>query len=75
VKYPKNPNQAKVNPEFFSKKVGEKLMKLQTMEEMLDESCDLIRKAKMTPELKQELQKKHDILMKSVQKAVPTPLE
>lgn len=28
VRYPKNPNQAKVNPEFFSKKVGEKLMKI-----------------------------------------------
>jgi len=36
VKYPRNPNQAKVNPEFFSKKVGEKLMKIQTMEDLLE---------------------------------------
>ena len=48
VKYPKNPNQAKVNPEFFSKKVGEKLMKLQTIQEMLDDKFDIIKKTSQT---------------------------
>jgi len=43
VKYPKNPNQAKNNPEFFSKKVGDKLLKMQTIQEMMDESCDVIK--------------------------------
>jgi hypothetical protein len=33
-KYEKNPNQNKNNPEFFSKKVGDKLMKILTVEEM-----------------------------------------
>jgi hypothetical protein len=33
-----------VNPEFFSKKVGEKLMKLQTIQEMLDDKFDIIKK-------------------------------
>ena len=34
----KNPNQNKNNPEFFSKKVGDKLMKILTVEEMQDQN-------------------------------------
>lgn len=32
-----------MNPEFFSKKVGEKLMKIQSLEEMFDTN-DIIKK-------------------------------
>ena len=63
--YPKNPNQAKVNPEFFSKKIGEKLNKLQTMEEILDESCDSIKRTLLTPDQKLKLESAHEILFSS----------
>ena len=46
TKYAKNPNQQKMNPEFFSKKVGDKLMKIQSLEEMLDTN-DIIKKSSL----------------------------
>jgi hypothetical protein len=55
IKYPRNPNQVKINPEFFSKKVGDKLMKEQSTEEMLD-SNSIIKKANLFSEEKAKLQ-------------------
>ena len=64
VKYPKNPNQAKVNPEFFSKKVGEKLMKIQNVDEILNFSdSEIIKKKKLTAEQKVKLYKDWEALM------------
>lgn len=64
VKYPRNPNQAKVNPEFFSKKVGEKLMKIQTMEDLLEaKGSQVIKKKKLTSEEKVKLYTEWEALM------------
>lgn len=50
-------------------------MKLQSMEEIMDESCEIIKKTKLSPELKMKLTKENEILMKEHQKAVPAVLE
>ena len=44
----------KKNPEFFSKKVGEKLMKIQNINELLDTN-DIIKKSVLTEQERNEL--------------------
>lgn len=56
TRYAKNPNQQKMNPEFFSKKVGDKLMKIQSLEEMFDTN-DIIKKTCMYAEEKDQYRK------------------
>jgi hypothetical protein len=62
-KYAKNPNQLKKCPEFFSKRVGEKLMKMQSISEMLDPSS-IIKQATLTQDEITALKQRYETLFR-----------
>lgn len=60
TKYPYNPNQKDKNPEFFSKKIGNKLLKVLNMDEFMN-SEDIIKISLLSCEQHNDLMEEYQM--------------